>query len=375
MFGTTIGKGVGAHVKQNVVYEKSKPKKTRVPRYHEYIADYGGCGHWRLIWPQLLLNSTQRIVGSNSSSMIIGDSYYRDIDSVRVQRQVTPVQLKFVKHLKDMSSKYKFKLIYDVDDIFVLEDIPMYNSYRSAYENKELQESGKTILGMVDKVTVPCEQMKQYYSKYNKNVQVIPNYPPKFWLDNLYEPDNINNVYNDKKIKPKIMYAGSSAHFDIKNRNKGVDDLSHVIDMIKKTVDEYEWIFMGAIPPGLVDEVRQKKITIYQWQNIYDLPRFVKNLNISVFVAPLNDNTFNRCKSDIKIIEAGALGIPCVCQDLPTYEKSPLRFETGPELHDIIKELLTDEDYYMQMSKKYNDIVQSRWLDDNLDVYIKLFSK
>lgn len=372
MFGTTVGSSIGSNVNKKVVYKQSK--KPRTPRYHDYVADYGGCGHWRMLWPQLLLNSTQKAVGSNSSTMVLEDSFYRGLSAVRAQRQVTPQQLDFMKLVKDKSNRLGFKLLYDIDDIFILDDIPKYNAFRKAYDDKKLQESAKTILGMVDKVTVPCEQMKEYYEQYNKNVSVVQNYAPKFWLDNLYDTDKVyqewSNITKDKK--PKIMYAGSTAHFDIKNLNNGVDDLSHVVDMIKKTKNDYEWIFMGAIPPRLHDLAKEKKITVYTWQNIYDLPRFVKDLNVNIFIAPLNDNIFNRCKSDIKILESGAYGIPCICQDLPTYIHSPLKFTTGAELHDLIKQLMNDVDLYMSMSKKYNDILQDRWLDDHMDKYLNL---
>jgi len=372
MFGTTIGASVGSKVNQNVVYNKSR--KPKIKRYHEYIADYGGCGHWRMIWPQLLLNSTQKAVGSNSSTMVLEDSFYRGLSTVRVQRQVTPQQLDFMKVVKDKSSRLNFKLLYDIDDIFIIDDIPRYNAFRGAYDNDELQESAKTILGMVDEVTVPCVQMKNYYEQYNKNVRVIPNYAPKFWLDNMYDSDSVHQNWssNTPSKKPRIMYAGSTAHYDIKNLNNGVDDLSHVVDMIKKTKNDYEWIFMGAIPPCLRDLAKENKITVYTWQNIYNLPRFVKDLNVNIFIAPLNDNTFNRCKSDIKILESGAYGVPCICQDLPTYVQSPLKFKTGDELHDLIKQLLNDVELYMSMSKKYNDILQTRWLDDHVDDYLNL---
>ena len=375
MFGTTIGSSIGSNIKQEVVYKQKK--KNQQPRYHEYIADYGGCGHWRLLWPQMLLNSTQKIVGSNSSTMILEDTYYKGLSAVRVQRQVTPVQLDFIKVIKEKSKRLGFKLLYDIDDIFVLEDIPKYNAFRGAYDNAKLQASAKKIMSMADTVTVPCEEMKSYYEQYNKNVKIIKNYAPKFWLDNLYDKDKVLQEWGNttKKKKPKIMYAGSAAHYDVKNNNNGIDDLSHVLDVIRKTKNDYEWIFMGAIPPGLTDLARAKKITVYTWQNIYNLPRFVKDLNVNIFIAPLNDNVFNRCKSDIKILEAGAYGVPCICQDLPTYKQSPLKFNTGDELHDHIKSLLGDVDVYMNMSKKYNDILQDRWLDDKLDEYMDLFKK
>ena len=36
-------------------------------------------------------------------------------------------------------------------------------------------------------------------------------------------------------------------------------------------------------------------------------------------VAPLVDTPFNRCKSDLKILEYSALGLPVIASDLPQY--------------------------------------------------------
>jgi len=373
MFGTTVGQGVGSQVPNQMKKTSQKKKKPLDVRYHEFLADYGGCGHWRVIWPQMILNSTQSIIGSHTSSMILEDSFYRGLNSVRLQRQVTPVQLKFVKHLRTLSDRHGFKLIYEVDDIFVLEDIPKYNSFRTAYESPKLQESAKQIISMVDLVTVVSEPMKSYYSQYNKNIQIVPNYPPKFWLDGHFDPSSLIESAMST-TRPRVMYSGSSAHFDIQNNNNGVDDFSHLVDAVIKTADKYHWVFIGAIPPPLHGLYRDGKLELHEWCNIYNLPAFISTLNINAFIAPLHDNVFNQCKSDIKIVEAGGFGIPCICQDIITYKDSPLKFKTGDELIDTLDYVLSDIDVYSKYSREYNNITKSRWLDDNLDKFTKIFS-
>lgn len=42
---------------------------------------------------------------------------------------------------------------------------------------------------------------------------------------------------------------------------------------------------------------------------------------IDCAIAPLEDHTFNRCKSDLKYIEAAAFGVPCIASDLPEFSK------------------------------------------------------
>ena len=64
-----------------------------------FAADNGGCGFWRMHWPESLINSSGVGVVTNSTFMLTDTRQYNGIKSVKVQRQVTPPQLEFVKFL------------------------------------------------------------------------------------------------------------------------------------------------------------------------------------------------------------------------------------------------------------------------------------
>ena len=40
------------------------------PRMVQYIADYSGCGFWRLLWPESILNAHQKAISSRTSLII-----------------------------------------------------------------------------------------------------------------------------------------------------------------------------------------------------------------------------------------------------------------------------------------------------------------
>ena len=92
-------------------------------------------------------------------------------------------------------------------------------------------------------------------------------------------------------------------------------------------------------------------------------------------VAPLQDNTFNKAKSDLKYIEACAFGIPIACQDLCTYENAPIKFKTGDEMIDQIDRTLKDTKRYKSLIKKGRAYADTRWLEDdkNIDCYMELY--
>ena len=93
-------------------------------------------------------------------------------------------------------------------------------------------------------------------------------------------------------------------------------------------------------------------------------------------VAPLQNNNFNKSKSDLKYIEASAFGLPIACQDLCTYANAPIKFNTGAEMIDQIVTTLKDADKYKSTCKKARQYADTRWLetDSNLDCYMELYT-
>jgi len=357
--------------------QTDRPKELDLPRFLNYYADYSGCGHWRMIWPENVLNAHAKAVVQGTTVMNLDPRYYVMTKAVRIQRQATKQQLEFVKHLKEISKHNGMKLIYEIDDICFKEDIPDYNKYKPAFENPEIRESAQEIMAMCDEITVTCQFMKDYYRDKtgNKNVTIIPNFMPKFWIGNHYDlTKNMNNLDKYKK-KPRILYAGSGAHFDVDNRVKQKDDFFHVNEVIRRTVDKYQWVFMGAFPLSLLDLVKTGKVEFHQWKRLFEYGEAISNLNVNMMVAPLQDNIFNKSKSDLKYIEACAYGLPIACQDLVTYENAPIKFKTGDEMIQQIDATLKDSDKYRSICKKGRQYAETRWLetDQNIDCYMEMY--
>ena len=100
------------------VQQKPKlPPEASLPRSLNYYADYSGCGHWRMIWPENLLNAGGKSIIHGSSVMVLDERYYGGIDTIRIQRQATESQLKFMQWMRGLADKHNFKLVYEIDDI------------------------------------------------------------------------------------------------------------------------------------------------------------------------------------------------------------------------------------------------------------------
>ena len=318
-------------------------------------------------------------MSQSTTAMVSDPRWYTGVKCVKVQRQASQHQKEFVKYLKQVQQEHGFKIIYEVDDVVFKECIPDYNKFKFAFDTEEIRQNCIDIINMVDEVTVTCDFMRKLYQKKTgqEKITVIPNFVPNGWLGQLFNPQRVQREFENNKRKPRILYTGSGAHYDVDNKTGGKDDLTEVRDFIRDTVDKYQWIFVGAFPPTLQDLVQQGKIEFYPWQPLLKYPYFIANLNAQLMVAPLQVNDFNKSKSDIKFIEACVLGIPCLCQDMETYSKAPdqLRFKTVQEFEAKIARILDwkKRNRYFQNIHKLRQIGQKRILelDQNMGSHLE----
>jgi len=358
--------------------DNTPPPDTNLPRVVQYYADYSGCGFWRMIWPEHLLNAYNSMCIHGTTVMVLDPRWYVNVKAVRIQRQATSHQLQFVKFLREVSKQVGFRIIYEIDDLVFCEDIPDYNKFKTAFVDPEIRKNAQEIMSLCDEITVTNDFMKEYYQQKtgNKNVTVIPNFPPKFWLGHFYDEKQISSNYDTYKNKPRILYAGSGAHFDVENRVNQNDDFAHVVRAIYNTYQEFQWVFLGAFPLGLRPLVESGAVEFHPWINLYHYGEKIKNLRINMMVAPLQNNTFNKSKSDLKWVEANCFGLPIACQDLCTYKDAPFKFQTGDEMVAIVRDVLSKKGRYMNICASARKQADQRWLElpSNIGCYNELFT-
>jgi hypothetical protein len=346
-----------------------------LPRAVDYCADYGGCGYWRMLFPNMMMNINQKAAISNLTQMSLDPRFYESVKAVRLQRQATPIQLRFTQFLKELgTTHHNYKVIYEIDDIIFKEDIPDYNRCKAAFNNEEVLRSSIEMMQMSDEISVTCQYMKDYYIEKtgNKNITVIPNYAPKFWMDKYY-PEKIIRNYEKNKKKPRIAYIGSGTHFDLANKTNQMDDFYHVVDAIIKSRKDFTWVFIGGFPLRCKPFIDSGEMEFIQWFPLLNLSDAYTITNIQAVYAPLSNCHFNKAKSNIKYMEAAYHGIPGVFQDIETYKMAPLKFNTGSELIDQLNGLLKNQDNYIKQSKKAREYGETMFLDDKIEEYLELY--
>lgn len=360
-------------------------------QFNNYLqpADRGGCAFYRMWSPYWAIRSALRNTNFiETNKFVVDTNFFRSMRHVMVQRQVDDAQHDyFLKFITPLSKVYGFWTSYNIDDAVGKNTIPKYNKAWPHYQEDRFQQNIKNMLGISDFIILTTETIKQYYvDEFGADPAkclVIPNYIPRWWAGECFNIDKTMLNYKEHKSRPRIAFTSSTSHFDITGRNNGIDDFSHIIDFIASTTKKYEWCFIGNVPAQLQHLAAQGKITVYRGSDIMNFLREVSSKNFNLVVAPLQDNVFNRCKSNIKLIENWSLGIPCIAQDLPLYsDYTDLTFTDANSLQNQIDSVLQNPNKYKNTVLNGKNIVDNGdknapngwWLEKNLAMWAKLFT-
>ena len=340
------------------------------------------CGTIRVIYPYILLNHIrEKDLQFNTQFMskyVSPPDFYKDFTFTQFQRSATEQHIELFKHYKSqVQSQYKIPLIYEIDDLLI--NIPEWN-YAHVYY-KKYEENVRWLMSNADGIVVSTQTLKEIYSAFNKNIAVIPNHLPKF----IWQDEFPAHEYYNEKDKIKILWAGSQNHFHMpeiqgKDGPKGGDFGKELMKYIRKTTDIFEWHFMGALPEELKSV--KDKIRFYLWENIFNYPRKMKSIEPDICIAPLEDNIFNSCKSNIKCLEYSAAGAAGIYSDVNPYNAMKLKCKTDVEFIHYIEKLATDIDFRASVYKKDRQRVQQQlyWEENNnlkkyVNTYLNLFGR
>lgn len=337
-----------------------------------FLADTAGCGYIRIIIPSILLNQFRykgfQFYSEYSSYFIRDPLHYKNVTFLVFQRSATKLHLEIITHYKERIQKLvKTPVLYESDDLLTGE-IPKWNFASSYY--KQYKPYIEKMLSLVDGISVSTEQLKKEYNKYNNNIVVIPNHLCKFMW-----PDPEPRVKETKKLR--IVYPCSQNHFSTVKGVLGGDVGETLINFIKNTVDDYEWVFIGGMPQELNNLKDSGKIEQHPWQTIWNYPRFLLNQNADIGIAPLEINDFNKAKSNIKVLEYTAAGIPGIYTDICPYKDVTKKAKNEEEFINMIEEMTNPDLRKEVWEKDYNSVKSQLFWEENENIlnYIKGYLK
>ena len=246
----------------------------------------GGVDYHRLIKPFSLLDYDVTRCEGVSEEMF---DYNFD---VVVFSRILPI-VKQKEFIQKLQSKGAY-VICDVDDHWVMSSNHVTKKVGDAFRKFSIEA-----LMYSDEVWTTHELLGKEIDRLNSNWYVIPNaLDPN---EPQWQPVNKDSLTS----KPRIGWAGGITHFHDLMLTK--DAWGDTVPVICGFNEHPEWVRLAD--KFKADYINALPVTEYGL--LYD--------QFDIAIAPLEDNKFNRCKSNLKIIEAGMKGIPIFVQNIHPY--------------------------------------------------------
>lgn len=321
-----------------------------------------GCGYYRIYQIFNMLAMTDQ---SYITPMFVGTANLMPIecDVIYTQRVVSEKGFKQLIDYKDKNPNAK--LIIDYDDLVWSKDkLHKFNVFLNKYDVQKNYAAMKKYLPQVaDHVTCSNEYLKKSLTDFvdSTNITVLPNLLSiKDWCF-----DRTLSIPKDDTF----FYAGSISHYNNEKKQYGDFDIP-----LANFLNKQKILFMGDTAPWFMNPEKS-----FPWSNLHMYSKALyQNTRYAKFtLAPLVDNEFNRCKSDLKYLESCAIGRVCFVSDFensPYHEAHELqKIPLNAGIKDIQNIVETAKQHYAEILDYQYNYLNNRWLDYNMTDYITLF--
>lgn len=197
------------------------------------------------------------------------------------------------------------KVWVDFDDHLgaVPQGSPSYDDYAGC------GEIVKSISDEADAVTVSTPELHRVLGG-KPHLHVIPNA-----IDDYVFPDWKETPFEREKI---ILWRGSKTHErDLRNV---LDQLSIVAS--SDVAKDWTWWFLGYNPWFLTEKMNEGQFNFIASSDLIGYYSLIKNLRPAVMIVPLEDDSFNRCKSNLAFLDATYAGAVCLSTNLLEFTSS-----------------------------------------------------
>jgi len=324
----------------------------------------GGSGDYRVIHPLEAL----------SKAGLAQTEYYRfakgalrkigicEIDRMQpdvfvVQAAINDMQLNQLEEIK----RYKPEVttVFTLDDLVT--NVPEKSSvYRDIMRSfRDARSRMRKALSHCDRLIVSTQYLADTFADMIEDIRVIPNRLDRDkWL-------HLKSLRRQGS-KPRIGWVGAQQH---------QGDLEILIDIVRETAEEFDWIFMGMCPEELRPHIKE----FHEFVPIDQYPSAMAGLNLDLAVAPLEQHPFNEGKSNLRLLEYGVLGWPVVCTDIYPFKSydAPVTCVANEKQAwiDAIREHTNDLEAAAIAGDKLRDwVIKDFILQEHLPEYLEAFT-
>lgn len=242
-----------------------------------------------------------------------------------------------------LAKQYNVRVLADYDDL--LFQVPNVNIAAAHFGKDEVQETILNCYKLSDHVVVSTDPLADYMNQaFGKRPQVINN----------AHNDIVMPVFQPEMNEPKngistVLWRGSNTHLgDLMKYRDAFQDFANI-----------DFHFWGAAPDLAIGKDYGGHMDTWNYKPWHPgMPDYFKKgkmLQPNFVVVPLQDDPFNRCKSNIGWLEATYFGAVCLASNLPEFDKSGCyTFVVPTELEvnfDLINNSDSNElDFFYQLS-------------------------
>lgn len=293
-------------------------------REYLWVAPAGrdACGYYRMAMPAGIF--FQKGEGLWMNSRIPGNPDWvrkRDAQTggrclaIVTQRQYEPHQVQWMKAYRDAG----FYVVMDIDDL--LWHGPEQSRFRLSSEQRKALRVNLELAGHVVTTNRYLAEQIKLFAPAVREVRILRN--------RVTEGDFCEPRPRQPGERLRVAYMGGMNH---------LGDIQQITRAIKETAKEIEWFFFGTTE-RVVDKtgklIRERtrvpqalrglggRVNVLPPQKVDQFLSFCKTQQFHLALAPLEDHPFNRAKSDLKLLEAGAMGVPCIASAVQPYRESP----------------------------------------------------
>jgi glycosyltransferase involved in cell wall biosynthesis len=218
---------------------------------------------------------------------------YKQFDLIIFSRWLGTKHYDVLKKIADSGTPY----VVDIDDHWIL---PKYNPAYWAYR-KGIKQCVKDSINYADAVITTTPALAKEIRAINEKVIIASNcldYTHKQWEAEPME----------RTDKVKVGWVGGVTH---------EEDLKLIADQIKGL--DIEFYICGYTPGEIWNRIAKSMpdAKIVEGTSVFEYGEVYRHFDF--VVAPLQDNKFNNCKSELKIVEASAYKKPIICSAVYPY--------------------------------------------------------
>ena len=238
-------------------------------------------------------------------------------DVIVLQRQAEDEQVETIKRYK--AAWPDAFVVFEIDD--ALSAVPE-KSWHAPYMTPNIDAKLQKAVRECDVVTVTTEDLAAHMRQVcdpGTKIRVVPN---MLGRDDMESCEAVRRQLQTPAPGGllRVGWGGGIGH---------IGDLEMLTPVFEALKTEVEWVFLGMDP-----KLPEGCIKHYMGSTPPD--RYLVSLaalNVDLMIAPLEDNLFNKCKSNLRLLEAGACKYPVIATDIAPYRTNtpPIEYANSTE--------------------------------------------